>query len=46
MQDLLGDLRLCVVDHVELAAFGEADRLLANVNTRADLDALESLRNH
>ena len=30
----------------ELGRFGEADRLLANVNTQADLDALESLQNH
>jgi molybdopterin-guanine dinucleotide biosynthesis protein A len=46
MQDLLGELRVCAVDEVELAAFGEAGRLLANVNTRADLDALESLQGH
>jgi len=46
MQDLLSELRICAVDDVELAAFGGGDRLLANVNTRADLDALESLQDH
>jgi molybdopterin-guanine dinucleotide biosynthesis protein A len=46
MVDLLHDLRLRVVDRSEIAPFGRADRLLANVNTQADLDALESLQNH
>jgi len=46
MQDLLGELKVQVVSERELDAFGESDRLLANVNTLADLDALESLRNH
>jgi molybdopterin-guanine dinucleotide biosynthesis protein A len=46
MQDLLSELKVEYVDESELKAFGEADRLLANLNTLADLDALESLRNH
>jgi len=46
MQDLLSELKVRVVAGPDLAPFGEADRLLANVNTLADLDALESLRNH
>jgi len=46
MQDLLSELKVQVVSERELDAFGESDRLLANVNTLADLDALESLRNH
>ena len=46
MQDLLSDLKVRVAAGPDLAPFGEADRLLANVNTLADLDALESLRNH
>jgi len=46
MQDLLSELKVQNVDESELNAFGEADRLLANLNTLADLDALESLRNH
>jgi len=46
MQDLLSELKVQNVEESELNAFGEADRLLANLNTLADLDALESLRNH
>ena len=46
MLDLLSELKVQTVAESELQTFGEADRLLANVNTRADLDALESLRNH
>ena len=46
MQDLLSELKVRVVTGPEFEPFGEADRLLANVNTLADLDALESLRNH
>jgi len=46
MQDLLSELKIQVLDESELKAFGEADRLLANMNTLADLDAVESLRNH
>ncbi|MEQ1729499.1 MAG: molybdenum cofactor guanylyltransferase [Vicinamibacterales bacterium] len=46
MQDLLGDLKIRTVDGPELASFGEPDSLLANVNTQAALDALESQQNH
>jgi molybdopterin-guanine dinucleotide biosynthesis protein A len=46
VRDLLDDLTVRVVDATELAQFGEVDHLLANVNTQADLDALESQRNH
>ena len=43
MRELLGDLRVRAVDTDELARFGGASRLLANVNTQADIDALGSL---
>jgi molybdenum cofactor guanylyltransferase len=46
MRDLLDDLRVRSIDGADISRFGEADHLLANVNTQADLDALESLRNH
>jgi molybdopterin-guanine dinucleotide biosynthesis protein A len=46
MLDLLDDLRVRVVDVGMLMRLGGGDQLLANVNTPADLDALESLRNH
>lgn len=46
MQDLLADLRIRTVDGSELASFGEPGSLLANVNTQAALDALESQQNH
>jgi molybdenum cofactor guanylyltransferase len=46
MRDLLGDLRVRSVDVAEVARFGDANYLLANVNTQTDLDALESLQNH
>ncbi len=46
MQDLLADLRIRTVEGPELASFGEPDSLLANVNTQAALDALESQQNH
>jgi molybdopterin-guanine dinucleotide biosynthesis protein A len=46
MVDLLTELRVRDVDEAEIARFGEADHLLANVNTQADLDAIESLQNH
>ncbi|HUR34258.1 MAG TPA: molybdenum cofactor guanylyltransferase [Vicinamibacterales bacterium] len=45
-RDLLDDLEVRAVDAAELARFGEVDHLLANVNTQADLDALESQQNH
>jgi len=46
MQDLLSDVSLRVVEAVELAAFGDPNRLLANVNTPADLDHVEALTGH
>jgi molybdenum cofactor guanylyltransferase len=46
MRDLLTELRVRPVDPAEIGRFGEASHLLANVNTQADLDALESLQNH
>ena len=46
MQDLLTDLRIRTVEGPELASFGQPDWLLANVNTQAALDALESQQNH
>jgi molybdenum cofactor guanylyltransferase len=46
VRDLVDELRVRVVDTAEIERFGEPTRLLANVNTQADLDALESLQNH
>ena len=46
MTDLLAALQVRVVEAAELARFGDPDRLLANVNSQADLDAVESLKNH
>jgi len=46
MKDLLDELKVRVVDRSELAAFGDPDRLLANVNTPADLDRIEALAGH
>lgn len=45
LRDLLTDLRVRTVDGDDIARFGEPNRLLANVNTQTDLDALE-LQNH
>ena len=44
MTDLLADLRVRVVAAEELSAFGEAHRLLANVNSPADYRELEALQ--
>lgn len=46
LQDLLAELTIRVVEESDLLRFGEADRLLANVNSQADLDRLESFQNH
>lgn len=46
LRDLFHDVRVHVVREPDLARFGEPSRLLANVNTQADLDALDSLGNH
>ena len=43
MRDLLDDLRVRTVEIEELTRYGAPDRLLANINTHADLDALGSL---
>jgi hypothetical protein len=46
MIDLLEDLQVRTVERLELAQFGDATHLLANVNTDADLAALEALQDH
>jgi molybdopterin-guanine dinucleotide biosynthesis protein A len=46
MTGLLTTLRLRVVETAELSRFGDPERLFANVNSQADLDAVESLKNH
>jgi molybdopterin-guanine dinucleotide biosynthesis protein A len=46
MTDLVDELRVRVVGDEQLAAFGDSSLLLANVNTGADLAALEALQNH
>lgn len=46
MTDLMGELRVRVVEPDEIAEFGSGDELLANVNTQADLDAVETLLSH
>ena len=48
MTDLItaGDLRVRTVTVVELRAFGDAQRLLANVNSPADHRELEALQGH
>lgn len=46
MLDLLDELRVRAVSVAELGAFGNPDRLLANVNTPAEHDALETLLGH
>ena len=46
MLDLLDELRVRAVSVAELGAFGDPDRLLANVNTPAERDALETLLGH
>jgi molybdopterin-guanine dinucleotide biosynthesis protein A len=44
MTGLLEDVRLRVVDAAEIDAFGDHDRLLANVNTPAEYGGLEAIR--
>jgi len=46
MLGLLEEVRVRVVDTNELRAFGPPDRLLANINTPADFDALGKLERH
>jgi hypothetical protein len=42
MTDLFDDVQIRVVTADELAAFGNPDRLLANVNTPADYRSLDT----
>jgi molybdenum cofactor guanylyltransferase len=46
MADLLDDVRVRVVTSLELDAFGDHDRLLANVNTPADFESLAARFGH
>lgn len=46
MGDLLSDVRVRVVEPEEIVRFGSGDYLLANVNTQAELDAIESFLSH
>ena len=46
MIDLLEDVRVRVVTTEEIDAFGDHDRLLANVNTPAEYAGLEALQGH
>jgi len=46
MLDLLADLRVKVVSAAEIEQFGNRHRLLANVNTAADVAALTALQGH
>jgi molybdenum cofactor guanylyltransferase len=46
MTDMFSDVRVREVSGEELAAFGDCDRLLANVNTPADFASLEALQGH
>jgi molybdopterin-guanine dinucleotide biosynthesis protein A len=45
MTDLFADVRVRVVTREEVGAFGDPDRLLANVNTPADYSHLEAFHN-
>jgi molybdopterin-guanine dinucleotide biosynthesis protein A len=46
MMDLLSDLRVRALTIGEIEAFGNAHRLLANVNTPADYEAVETPQSH
>jgi molybdopterin-guanine dinucleotide biosynthesis protein A len=46
MLDLLNALRVRTVDERDLAAYGRVEQLLANVNTPADFNGLETLHGH
>lgn len=46
MVDVLEEVRVRVVEPEELVRFGGGDYLLANVNTQAELDAIESFLSH
>jgi len=46
MADLLASLRVRVVETADLEAFGDPQRLLANVNTPAEYAGVEALQGH
>ena len=46
MRDLVADVRARVVDVEDIRRFGDPDRLLANVNSPADVAGLEALQGH
>lgn len=46
MIELFGDVRVRIVDADALRAFGDPERLLANVNSPADHAGAEALENH
>lgn len=46
MSGLLDELRVRIVTGEELDAFGDRDQLLANVNTSAEYEELETLQGH
>jgi molybdopterin-guanine dinucleotide biosynthesis protein A len=46
MSDLLEDLRVRIVAATEISAFGDPDRLLANVNTPDEYRRLDALHAH
>jgi molybdopterin-guanine dinucleotide biosynthesis protein A len=46
MIDLLHDVRVRVVEPEEVVVFGDGNRLFANVNSQAELDAIESQLSH
>ncbi len=46
MHELLGDVRLHTVEPDEIGRYGSVDRLLANANTPAELDEIETILGH
>lgn len=46
MRGLLDELQVLEIGHDAIARFGDPERLLANVNTPADLDQVQSLAGH
>lgn len=46
LRDLLGEVRVDTVEPQALARFGDAERLLANLNAPADLDDLRPQQGH
>lgn len=43
LQEIVGGLSPREIEYEELAAFGDPERLLMNVNTAADLERAEAL---